>query len=243
MIKKIAYILFGVFLLSYILVSMAFPKDYLEEKTCEEVSVVIVDTLDRHFIAEKDITAILKNAGLYPKGKELKVIDTDKMEAALEQNKLIKQVEVYKTAGGTVKIKVYQRIPMMRVMSAQGDYYVDVEGKPMPVVNQYAAYVPLVTGYPSKELAQGELCRFVRYLRDNKFWDAQIEQIYVHPNQDVELIPRVGNHQIMIGKVEGFEEKLENLKLFYSQALDKAGWNRYSTINLKFKNQIVCTRR
>jgi cell division protein FtsQ len=35
--------------------------------------------------------------------------------------------------------------------------------------------------------------------------------------------------------------KLENLKLFYQKALPKVGWERYSSINLKYKNQIVCT--
>lgn len=243
MIKKIAYIVLGMLLLAYVLFAVVFPKDYLEEKQCEEVTVLIVDTLERHFISEKDIFSALKQAGLYPVGKPLREIDTDKMEACLETNKLIKQVVAYKTAGGSVKIKIRQRIPLFRVIGVNGDFYVDTEGQAMPVVSRYAAYVPLVTGHVSKDFAKGDLCRLARYLHENKFWDAQIEQIYVHPDQEVELTPRVGNHQIVLGKLDNFEEKLDNLRLFYERALDKAGWNRYSKINLKFKNQIVCTRR
>lgn len=243
MIKRIAYILFGLLLLAYILFSVFSPKTFLDEKVCGEVHVVIADTLERYFISEKDVVASLRNAGLYPVGKMLKDIDTDKMETSLEKNKLIKQVEVYKTTGGAVRINVHQRIPLLRVMSVHGDYYIDTEGKSMPVVSQYAAYVPLATGYVDKELAQDGLFRLARYLRDHKMWDAQIEQIYVYPNKDLELTPRVGNHQILLGKVDDFETKLDNLKLFYDKALNKAGWNRYSRINLKFKNQIICTRR
>ncbi|MDR1436585.1 MAG: cell division protein FtsQ, partial [Candidatus Symbiothrix sp.] len=67
-------------------------------------------------------------------------------------------------------------------------------------------------------------------------------QIYVAPNKDIELTPRVGNHQIILGKLEDCEEHLEKLKVFYEKILNKVGWNKYSKINLKYKNQIVCTR-
>ena len=40
-----------------------------------------------------------------------------------------------------------------------------------------------------------------------------------------------------------FEKKLENLKLFYEKAIPKVGWEKYSIINLKYKNQIVCTKK
>ena len=70
-----------------------------------------------------------------------------------------------------------------------------------------------------------------------------MEQIFVHPDNEVELIPRVGNHRIMLGTFEGFEEKLDKLQLFYEQAIPKVGWEKYSIINLKYKNQIVCTKK
>ncbi len=243
MVKKILYITLAFLLLAYILYAVSFPRNHLDGKNCNGVEVIIADTLKRHFIAGKDVLSMLKNAGLYPQGKPLKDIRTDLMEQKLEENKLIKKAQVYITAGGGVTVKVYQKIPLLRVMSVSGDYYVDTEGDIMPVTLQYAAYVPLVTGFVDKEFARKELSNLARFLQKNKFWDAQIEQIYVYPNKDLELTPRVGNHQILLGRIDQFEEKLENLRLFYEQALDKTGWNRYSMINLKFKNQIVCTKR
>ena len=243
MFKKIAYIVLAVLLAAYILLSSFFFKDPTGATVCNKVSIVVVDTLERHFISERDVTVMLKNAGLYPQGKALREIDTEKIEARLKENKLIKDAQAYKTTGGTLKVKIYQRIPLMRVIGISDNYYVDTEGKAMPVASQYAAYVPLFSGHITKEHAQGELFTFARYLHGNKFWNAQIEQIYVHPNKDLELTPRVGNHQILLGSLEDFEKKLSNLELFYNQALNKTGWNRYSMINLKYKNQIVCTRR
>ena len=73
--------------------------------------------------------------------------------------------------------------------------------------------------------------------------ETSLEQIYVHPDKEVELIPRVGNHRILLGTFDHFEEKLANLRLFYEQAIPKMGWEKYSIINLKYRNQIVCTKR
>lgn len=87
-----------------------------------------------------------------------------------------------------------------------------------------------------------DLYKFALFLQENEFWNDQIEQIYVYPDNDIELIPRVGNHRIMLGTLDEFEEKLANLKLFYEQAIPKVGWEKYSMINLKYKNQIVCTK-
>ena len=243
MFKKIAYIILAVSLGAYILLSSFFIKEPMTDAVCGKVSIVVVDTLERHFISEKEVVSILKNANLYPQGKAISDIDTEKMEARLQENKLIKDAQVYKTIGGDIKIKIYQRIPLMRVIGANTNYYIDMEGEIMPVVSQYTAYVPLISGHVTREHAQGDLFTFAKYLHDNKFWDAQIEQIYVHSNKDVELTPRVGNHQILLGDLADFEEKLSHLKLFYNQALSQTGWNRYSMINLKYKNQIVCTRR
>ncbi|MCD7935525.1 MAG: cell division protein FtsQ, partial [Tannerellaceae bacterium] len=33
------------------------------------------------------------------------------------------------------------------------------------------------------------------------------------------------------------------LQVFYEQAIPKVGWDKYSLINLKFKDQIVCTKK
>ena len=43
--------------------------------------------------------------------------------------------------------------------------------------------------------------------------------------------------------MEGFEHRLENLRLLYDQGLSTVGWNQFEIINLKYENQVVCTKR
>ena len=78
-----------------------------------------------------------------------------------------------------------------------------------------------------------------QYLNDNKFWRQNITQIYVKTNGDIELIPRVGTHTILLGTAENCEKKLNNVRKFYDKVLSRKGWNFYKVINVKFDNQVV----
>lgn len=88
-----------------------------------------------------------------------------------------------------------------------------------------------------------DLYKLASYINQDKFWKAQISQIYINKKGEFEFIPRVGRHNIIFGQTDNMETKFHNLMLFYKKGLNRTGWNRYSTINLKYKNQVVCTKR
>ena len=173
----------------------------------------------------------------------MKSINTELIEEELLKNEMISDIQAYKTPSGIIKLEVIQKMPILRILSANGNYYVDNQGTTMPISSRYVAHVPVVSGYVEKSFAVSDLYKFALFLQENEFWNDQIEQIYVHSDREVELVPRVGNHRIMLGTLDGLEEKLEHLKLFYEQAIPKMGWEKYSMINLKYKNQIVCTKK
>jgi cell division protein FtsQ len=76
---------------------------------------------------------------------------------------------------------------------------------------------------------------------DTFIW-AQLEQLNVLPDGDIEFIPAIGPGRIMLGDASQIEDKFKRLKLFYDRAIPKAGWNAYSALNLKYNNQIICTQ-
>jgi cell division protein FtsQ len=53
------------------------------------------------------------------------------------------------------------------------------------------------------------------------------------------MIPKLGNQVIVFGDAEDAAEKFSKLKLFYKKVITTTGWNRYSVINLQYKNQVV----
>ncbi|MDR1259354.1 MAG: cell division protein FtsQ [Tannerellaceae bacterium] len=214
-----------------------------EDVMCSRLTVVLQSGGDMRFVSEANITDALKQAGLDPVGRLMKTINTDKIERELMRNEMLERIHAYKTPSGIIRIDIRQKNPILRVISHDGSFYVDRNGSTMPVSRRYTARVPLASGYVEKEFATTQLYRFALFLQENEFWNNQIEQIYVHPDQDVELIPLVGNHRILLGTLDNFREKLDNLQLFYEQAIPKLGWEKYSIINLKFRNQIVCTKK
>lgn len=227
----------------YILFASFYFSEGRQDMSCKSLQVVVKDSLEKHFISESDLVGLLKKKQLDPRNKPMKSINTELIEEELLKNEMISDIQAYKTPSGIIKLEVIQKMPILRILSANGNYYVDNQGTTMPISSRYVAYVPVVSGYVEKSFAVSDLYKFALFLQENEFWNDQIEQIYVHSDREVELVPRVGNHRIMLGTLDGFEEKLEHLKLFYEQAIPKMGWEKYSMINLKYKNQIVCTKK
>ena len=192
----------------------------------------------------KDILNLLNSQKISPVGLKINEINTNEMEEIISKQPFVESVDCYKTPGNKIGIKIRQRVPLLRVMANNGEnYYVDQKGETMPVPTGSTAYVPIITGNVSKDFAKKELYAFGLFLRDNSLWNAQIEQINVTAQKELELIPRVGENVIFLGKPENYEEKLDRLKTFYEKGLNKVGWNKYSRISLEFNNQIICTKR
>lgn len=212
-------------------------------RLCESMDLEIMDDVDYKFMTRHDLENVLKNRKLLPAGERLKDIDIGKIETELEKNPFIKEVECYITDGGNVKIEIYQRIPLLKVMSNTGDnYYIDNEGKVMNAGGK-AVYVAVVTGHVDRKNATDRLFRLACFLKSDKFWNAQIEQINVTSEQEIELVPRVGDHILFIGKPEMLDVKFRKLKTFYTEGLNKVGWNKYRRISVEFNNQIICTKK
>ncbi len=98
-----------------------------------------------------------------------------------------------------------------------------------------------------------KLANFVGFIRRDDFWASQIVQINIAGDvaaraddwrePQIELIPRAGDHIVLLGELDGTErQRLENLRLFYAEGLWHEGWEKYGYINIKYGNQIVCTK-
>lgn len=213
-----------------------------------EVRVVICDSTDAQFIDEQDILQVVFHSAdsLNPIGKKADLYDAYQLEKILERNTLIADANCYPTPDSILRIDIYQRKPILRIKSnsLNHDCYLDREGELMIYKpSRHAVEVPVATGFVTKEIAQGPLFELAKYLRGHKRWREEIVQIYVENNGDFLLVPRKGDHTILLGPVDELETKFDHLETFYKKVLDKKGWNSYRNINLKFKGQIVAEKR
>ncbi|MDR1103719.1 MAG: cell division protein FtsQ/DivIB [Tannerella sp.] len=241
--KRILSIALAVLLSACLVFVLFIRRESDEEALCRNLIVVVRDSVNRPFLHESEIVTLLKNARLYPVNRPVHRINTDTIEKVIAKNELVATVNAYKTSSGNVKIEITQKMPILRVFDSKGSYYVDDAGRVMPADYRYATRLPVASGKIEKSFATTGLFEFALFLQKNKFWNHQIEQIYVHSEREVELVPRAGNCRIMLGSLDDFRTKLEHLQLFYEQAIPKIGWEKYETINLKYRNQIVCTKK
>ena len=240
---RVLSIILAALLSCYVLVVAFIFRDFKEDGLCEGLEIVLRDSLEKHFVTEGDLVYLLKQAKLYPVKTPMSEINTEKIEEKLLSNNMISKVEAYKTPSRIIKLEIEQKMPILRINSPAGNYYVDNLGSVMPLSRHYVAHVLISSGQIDEKLALGDLYKFALFLQEDDFWNDWIGQIYVDADNDVELIPRVGNHKVILGSFDDYLTKLENLRLFYEQAIPKVGWDKYSEINLKYKNQIVCIKR
>ncbi|WP_294617736.1 cell division protein FtsQ/DivIB [uncultured Bacteroides sp.] len=244
MIKRILLSIVLLLVLAYLVVAVTAFNRKPASRMCHDVELVIKDMEYAGFITKKEVIAMLKKKDSNPIGKNLDRIRTKTLEQILSKHPLIDEVECYKTPSGKLCVEVTQRVPILRIMSAKGEnYYLDNKGTVMPLDTKCIAHRAIVTGNVEKSFAMRDLYKFGVFLQKNSFWDAQIEQIHVLPGRNIELVPRVGDHIIYLGKLDDFEQKLKRVKIFYEKGLNKVGWNKYSRISVEFGNQIICTKR
>jgi cell division protein FtsQ len=232
---------FTILVLLYIGFSLWYFSGREKETVCRKLEIVMAENNGKLLVTETEVARILEENDLNPIGKSIKNIRTESIEEALHKNPMIKVAECYKTPSGIVNIRILQRCPKFRVVGF-GSYYVDTDRKPMPISKNYAAYVPVVSGRAIVSVMTSKMFDFVTFLEENPFWNAQIEQIYIRDDMKIELIPRVGDAIIVLGTLDNYQAKLEKLHKLYVKGFNVIGWNKYKTINLQYKDQVVCSK-
>lgn len=251
MIKTILKILSWIMIAAWFVVIMGFVSGESKKVICNYIDVILSDSLNNKFITREDIRSIMESTGIQLQGYPMAEINSRNLEKELEQNSYIRNAEVSKDISGKLTVIIEQRIPLVRIMpEGKEGYYLDTEGVALPLSERFTPLIILASGnvpYPGndgKEVERlKEIHQFTTYLAKHEFWKDQIVQIYVNRKGEYELIPRVGAHHILLGSMDQWDRKLRNLELLYRQGFSKYGWNTYGTINLKYTNQVICTKR
>lgn len=253
-----------VLVIVYIIVAMSFVKEQRNKILCHEIKVEILDSLRNGFITVRDIKDFFHETNMNVIGAPVSTINTKDLEKKLKQYASIKNAEVFVTLKGDIRAEIDQRNPIVRVINKRRQsYYIDQECNIMPLSSKYSSHVLIANGNivepfelnrtreiscdPDRDHQKNhlicDLYLLSKFIYEDDFWRAQIEQVYVNEEREFELIPRVGAHIIYFGSIDNYETKFRNLRAFYLQGLNNVGWNKYEKINLKFDNQVICTKR
>lgn len=237
-------------LLAVVVLAGRFSRESRHRVLCQRPDIVVEDSLLHPFVQAAEIRQLLVNSRLRIEGLPLDSCPLAAIEKAVKAHPLVRQAEVSLSPSGYLRVSVRQRVPLLRIINDQGDsYFLDEEGRQMRVPTlkntRGAVDVPVVTGRvaESDTLLHTQLYALARRLQVDRFWDEMIAQVNVEADGRWTLVPNVCDFDICLGRPERLDDKLAALRAFYEEALPKVGWDRYSKVNLEYRNQIVCTKK
>ncbi|NQV02940.1 MAG: hypothetical protein HQ542_09860 [Bacteroidia bacterium] len=198
-------------------------------------------------ITEAEIDSLIRSVAGEVEGKPLYQINTEKIERVVSKDPYVSNVHVYGKHTGNIYVNVYQREPVIRIITKNNkSYYIGKEGISLPFHPDYPVRVLVASGVIPDSVSSSpltsDLFKLAMFISHDPFLKVQVDQIYVNRQGDYELIPKVGNHIILLGNAEELEDKFRRLMVFYKQGLNQIGWSKYNVINIKYKNQVVCSK-
>lgn len=236
------------------IVLLGFTTHKHNHQICHAIDLDITNANELKFIDEKDIYSVIhKYIDSEPIGTEIYDQDLHAIENELNRNPFVKNAEVFFDNLGGLHIDVLQRRPIIRIINSENvSYYIDSEGFKAPLSSKFTCRVPIMSGYiydngsvdgKVERPSMSAIYEFASYLDENAFWNAQIEQIHMDKDQEVILIPKVGDHEILFGELENVDGKFDKVFTFYKEGLSRLGWQKYKGIDVRFDNQVVAIKK
>jgi len=204
-------------------------------------------------------TELLENH-LPIEGQKIKNLNLKEIEKNVGRISYLQEYNAYFNINGNTAITASPRKAILRVYNTAGQhFYLGSDTVVMPLSPQHSLRLLLANGALPKinnaHFKQSENDRpdlpdiykkiyiLAAKIQDDEFLNALIDQIYVKQNQEFELIPKAGIGLIEFGNMDNIDDKLKRLKIFYIKGNEKINWNIYKSINLKYENQVVCTKK
>ena len=202
-------------------------------KTERKVNLIELEKSSEKFVSKKQIIQITENFE-----NDLNISSIEKNIKEIPQ---IKDAIVYLNHNGDIDIKLEEKTPILRIFNKNSSFYLDSECNILPTSKSYTARKLIVTGdldYYSKD----KICDLYSVIESKEFYKSLITQIDIKKN-NTRLITRIKDLEINIGDLSELEKKFEKLTTFYERVVKFKGWDYYDKVNLKFSDQIICSRK
>ena len=220
-----------------LLISMIYLSFKFKDKIYCSLSDITIKSDKNLFVTNDLIVSYLEENMLNPDSIKLNEFSFTKIENLLINHPSIKKAMVYSDWYGNVSIHVEQRKPIVRIQNKKEGYYLDEDGLRMPLSNNFTARMLLVTGNIASVI-EDELFLITNRIYNDEFLKKLIVQIDV-TDSELLLMTRIGE-RIEFGQINYINEKFKKLMLYYQKGNTQN--KEYTKLNLKYKNQIVCTK-
>ena len=238
MIKKLI-VIFQFLVICTLFVSLLSFTLKSENLESQALNLIKIESLQNRFVSVDNVVNILSKEGLVYENQE--VFDIKSIESVIMSQPQIKEAEVFLNLNGLVDVIVEEKKPILRVFESSDSYYLDEDCQIMPLSDLYTSRNLIASG-DLNSFNTEDICKLSKYIESDKFLKSLISQIYFEKNNII-LVTRIQNHEINIGDLDFIELKFDNLLCFYNNVIEFKGWNYYKSINLKYTDQIICSKK
>ena len=218
--------------------------DYKED-LCNSIEIKIQQPEELPLISDENILQWILPRKLV--GERLDKIELSKVEQKISEMPQIKNCEMHIDLRGVLTIDVEPFLPLARILlDGAPDYYVSDDGTFFPTSSNYTARVILLSGdYFMNKTSMTDnksvnLLSFLKHVNGDAFWKAQLTQVTVDNQENMYIVPLLGEHIINFGNPDEVVAKLRRLKVFYKQIYPVKGWDSFSEVSIAYANQVVC---
>jgi cell division protein FtsQ len=227
------------FLLILVGFLFGFAKKRNEARKVNEVKVEFI-VGENLYVTEEAVNNLLIQNGVTTAGIDKEILDLNRVENLLNDHDMIENAEVFLSLDGKLQTKINQRKPIGRIVG-NSSFYLDRNGRVMPLSPYYSARVPLIVGVDSSNVDTAY--SLVDYIQKDQFLTRHITGIKRLPGDKFELEMRKLNFSVYFGKAQNIALKFNNFKAFYKKALQDKKLGTYKKVNLQFGDQVVCTKK
>lgn len=219
---------------------------------CCHIVVEIEQNAGAELIDAKDVRKILEKSYGTIIGTGLYALELSRLEKSLSGQECIARAEVYTTLDSTLRVSVTPKIPYLRFSSPGGGFYCTKGGEIFPLQEGKSVEVPVIEGNIPVNVPKGYCGKAQSEWEQNwienvieiqkniqKKWSDKIKAVRIEDKGDVVLVPCEGSERFIFGSPKEIERKFDQLGTYYSSVKDSIN---YKSVNLKYKDQIVCRR-
>lgn len=237
--KALKYILF-LFLVIGIGLLQSFSKSRNGRKMIAKISVKF-DGEKGDFLDQEMVNKLLIQNGESLTNQAKSELDLHNLECKVIENPYVDRASVHLTLEGQLETRIVEKEPIARILSQSGSFYIDSKGVKLPWSDHYTPRVILVSGAERSERIEKITPLLVDIYKD-EFLRKELIGVRMLPNEELEFEVRSADHSIVFGKLNQVGIKFNKLKAFYHKVFKDKTMEAYKTINLKYHNQVVCTK-
>lgn len=243
MVKKILGWVILTMLAAYVVFAAVWAYAEAAKNSCKGIDILIVEGHTTDSVTKKGVMAEINR---YPDkivGARLPAINTKKLEQYLRAFPQFEDVVCSFSTDGRLNVKVIPMVPELRVFEDSLSYYINKDGKKMISKASFFVDVPVVSGKFTERFNPVDVLPVTRFISADPVLNGLVGMVHAQDADNILLIPRIHGHVINFGDTNRLAEKRDALIAVYKKVLPYKGWEEYDTISVKFKGQVVATRR